>query len=92
MLCQQLRAESEILGKQHSQERNLFQNEIASLKNSVSSLKDQLEVTQNNLKKQQQSSLLQLVKTDDQRQQEASAEKSMTEEILVLKERLIKAE
>lgn len=32
MLCQQLRAENEILTKQFSQERNLFQNEIATLK------------------------------------------------------------
>lgn len=39
-LCQQLKAENEILSKQSIQERNLLQNEIASLKNSVSSLKD----------------------------------------------------
>ena len=88
MLCQQLKAQNAILTKEMNQEKNLFQNEIVVLKDQVSSLKEQLEITQNNLKKSQQSSLLQLVKPDDDKIQE----KSMTEEILVLKEALVKAE
>ena len=88
MLCSQIKAEKEILTKQFTQERNLFQNEISALKDAVSSLKELLEINQNNLKKQQQSSLLSLVKPDDDKE----AEKSMSEELLVLKERLVKAE